>query len=64
MPDATGLELIAQELRDKDAESVFDTVYFRDKATLLIAPDRIRAVLAHLREKGYTFLASVHGVDY
>jgi NADH-quinone oxidoreductase subunit C len=64
VPDATGLELIAQELRDQDAESVLDTTYFRDRATLLVAPTAIGAVLQHLRGKGYTFLASVHGVDY
>jgi NADH-quinone oxidoreductase subunit C len=64
VPDATGLELIAQELRDNDAESVLDTVYFRDKAAIEVAPAAIRAVLEHLRGKGFTFLASVHGVDY
>jgi NADH-quinone oxidoreductase subunit C len=64
VPDATGLELIAQELRDQDAESVLDTTYFRDKAALLVNPPAIGAVLEHLRAKGYTFLASVHGVDY
>jgi NADH-quinone oxidoreductase subunit C len=64
VPDATGLELIAQELRDKDAESVLDTTYFRDRAALLVAPPVIREVLQLLRGKGYTFLASVHGVDY
>jgi NADH-quinone oxidoreductase subunit C len=60
MPDATGLELIGQELGD----AVVDTVFFRERATLVIEPARIRAVLAHLRGKGYTFLASVHGVDH
>ena len=60
MPDATGLELIAQDL----GEDVVDTVFFRDKATLEIAPGAIRGTLAKLREKGFTFLASVHGVDY
>ena len=64
MPDATGLELIAQELRDKDADSVLDTSYFRDKAAIEVAPAAIRPVLEHLRGKGFTFLASVHGVDY
>jgi NADH-quinone oxidoreductase subunit C len=64
VPDATGLELIAQELRDQDAESVLDTTYFRDRASLLVAPTAVGAVLEHLRGKGYTFLASVHGVDY
>ena len=64
MPDATGLELIAQELRERDSESVLDTSYFREKAALLIAPHAVRDVLEHLRGKGFSFLASVHGVDY
>ena len=64
MPDATGLELIAQELRDRDSGWVLDTLYFRDKAQLTIAPQAVREVLEHLRGKGFTFLASVHGVDY
>ncbi len=64
MPDATGLELIAQELRDRDADAVLDTVFFRDHAAVLVSPGSVPATLAHLREKGYRFLASVHGVDY
>src|SRR5215216_4147019 len=64
MPDATGLELLAQELRDADAGAVLDTVYFREQAALLVAPGAVPAALEHLRAKGYAFLASVHGVDY
>ena len=64
MPDATGLELIAQELRDADDGAVLDTVFFRDKAQLVVAPEAVRVTLEALREKGFTFLASVHGVDY
>ena len=64
MPDATGLELLAQDLRDADPDAVLDTVYFRDHASLHVAPDKIVDVLAALREKGYNALASVHGVDY
>jgi NADH-quinone oxidoreductase subunit C len=64
VPDATGLELLAQELRDADAESVLDTLHFRGKGTIIVNPESIRAVLGRLREKGFTFLASVHGVDY
>jgi NADH-quinone oxidoreductase subunit C len=64
VPDATGLELIAKELREADAESVQGTLFFRDRATLIVAPQAIRATLARLRERGYRFLASVHGVDY
>jgi NADH-quinone oxidoreductase subunit C len=64
VPDATGLELIARELRDRDADSVLDTVFFRDHAAVLVTPDSVPATLAQLREQGYGFLASVHGVDY
>jgi NADH-quinone oxidoreductase subunit C len=60
MPDATGLELLAAELGD----AALETVYFRNRATVTIDPSRVREVLAALRAKGYTFLASVHGVDY
>ena len=60
MPDATGLQLIAHEL----GEAVLGTLYFRDRATLEIEPSAIRPTLEALRERGYTFLASVHGVDY
>ena len=63
MPDATGLELIAQELRDAGG-GVLDTVYFRDQAALLVEPESVPSTLEHLRGKGYRFLASVHGVDY
>jgi NADH-quinone oxidoreductase subunit C len=65
VPDATGLELIAQDLRDSQGEDVVtDTTFFRNQATLHVAPASIRAVLTHLRGKGYAFLASLHGVDY
>jgi NADH-quinone oxidoreductase subunit C len=60
MPDATGLELLAAQL----GEAALETVYFRGQATLVIDPERVRAVLEILRAEGYTFLASVHGVDY
>ena len=64
MPDATGLELIAQELRDTDADAVLDTVFFRDHAALVVTAAAVPAALRHLKGKGFTFLASVHGVDY
>src|SRR3954454_19282384 len=60
VPDATGLELIAQELGDQ----VVDTTYFRGQAALHVRPETIRNVLHALRAKGYTFMASLHGVDY
>jgi NADH-quinone oxidoreductase subunit C len=64
VPDATGLELLAQELRERDSESVLDTEFFRNKAALLVKPEAIRDVLEHLRGKGFGFMASLHGVDY
>jgi NADH-quinone oxidoreductase subunit C len=64
VPDATGLELIAQELRDRDPDAVLDTLFFRERATVIVNPPAVRGVLERLRERGYGFLASVHGVDY
>jgi NADH-quinone oxidoreductase subunit C len=64
VPDATGLELTAQELRDADPESILGTVFHRERATLLANPARVGDVLARLQAKGYTSLASLHGVDY
>ncbi|HTU77978.1 MAG TPA: NADH-quinone oxidoreductase subunit C [Solirubrobacteraceae bacterium] len=63
--DAAGLELIAQQLREAEgAGAVVDTVFFRGRGTVEVDPARVRSVLAYLREQGYDFLASVHGVDY
>jgi len=64
VPDATGLELLAAELREAREGSVLDAVHFRGKGTLVIEPTAIRPTLEQLRAKGYRFLASVHGVDY
>jgi NADH-quinone oxidoreductase subunit C len=64
VPDATGLELTAQELRDADSTSILDTEFHRGRAVLVANPEKVRLVLEHLRFKGYKFLASLHGVDY
>ncbi|HYY73441.1 MAG TPA: NADH-quinone oxidoreductase subunit C [Solirubrobacterales bacterium] len=64
MPDATGLELLAAKLREADPDSVLDTLYFRERGTVIVNPSKVRPVLAALRGEGYGFLASVHGVDY
>lgn len=67
MPDAPGLELIAGELRDAHPGSVLDTYYEHEQACLIVDPEQILAVLTWLREtpgQEYSFLASVHGVDY
>jgi NADH-quinone oxidoreductase subunit C len=64
VPDATGLELTAHELRDRHAESIIGTDFAHGRATLIADPAHILEVVGGLREKGYTFLASLHGVDY
>jgi NADH-quinone oxidoreductase subunit C len=64
VPDATGLELLAQDLREADSDAVLDTLFFRDRATLIVDPARVRPALEWLKGRGYGFLASVHGVDY
>jgi NADH-quinone oxidoreductase subunit C len=65
VPDATGLELIAQDLRGAHGDDVVvGTLFFRNKAAVDIDPARVNEVLAFLRERGFGFLASVHGLDY
>jgi NADH-quinone oxidoreductase subunit C len=64
VPDATGLELLARELREGDPDSVADTEFFRDKAALHVPAGAIVAVLEFLRGKGFRALMSVHGLDY
>jgi NADH-quinone oxidoreductase subunit C len=64
VPDATGLELIAQELRDAEPDSVIGTTFHHGRAELQIDPARNLKTLETLRGKGFTFLASLHGVDY
>ncbi len=64
MPDATGLELTAHELRDANADSILGTEFQRGRATLNANPPHVVEVLTTLYEKGYSFLASLHGVDY
>ena len=66
MPDPTGLELLAQDLQDAGLGDgvVRGTLHFRGQATIDVDPGAIREVLARLREKGYDFLAGLHGVDY
>jgi NADH-quinone oxidoreductase subunit C len=66
--DATGLELIAQRVRDElGDEAVAGTSYYRDQATLEVPPDRVRDVLVYLHqrdEESFDFLSSLHGCDY
>jgi NADH-quinone oxidoreductase subunit C len=68
LPDATGLELIAQRVRDSlGQEAVTGTVFFRGEATLEVAPAAVREALSYLRNEDHepwTMLMSLHGCDY
>ena len=66
--DATGLELIAQRVRESvGGDAVTGTHFLRRQATLEVAPDSVHDVLAFLRDddqESFPVLASVHGCDY
>ena len=67
MPDAPGLELIAQELNESASGAVLGTYHEHGQACLIVDPAQILDVLRWLRDtpgQEYGFLASVHGVDY
>jgi NADH-quinone oxidoreductase subunit C len=64
VPDATGLELYAQELAEAIPDSIIGTDFHRGRATIVANPVKVHDVLQQLKGKGYTFLASLHGVDY
>jgi NADH-quinone oxidoreductase subunit C len=64
VPDATGLELAAQELSEAIPGSILGTEFHRGRAVLVADPARAHPVLEQLRDNGYSFLASLHGVDY
>ena len=67
MPDATGLELIAHELRERIPGSVADSIHHHGIATLVVDPEHVLETLRWLRDdpsQRYSFLASVHGADY
>jgi NADH-quinone oxidoreductase subunit C len=64
VPDAPGLELLAQDLREAHADTVLDTEFFRNKGAIHVAPAAIVDVLEFLRGRGFSALMSVHGLDY
>jgi NADH-quinone oxidoreductase subunit C len=67
VPDATGLELIAHDLREHVPGSVTGTQHYRGIATLIVDPERVLDALAWLRDtpnQAYDFLASLHASDY
>jgi NADH-quinone oxidoreductase subunit C len=67
MPDAPGLELIAQDLNEAAEGSVLGTYHEHGQACLIVDPGRILEVLGWLRDnpgQEYRSLSSLHGVDY
>ena len=67
MPDAPGLELILAEINKTEADAVIDTSFDREQPALIVDPTKIIKVLTWLKVtpgQEYTFLSSVHGVDY
>ena len=67
MPDAPGLELIAQGIEKGREGTVIETAYEHDRATLIINPEGVLHALGWLRDtddQGYRFLSSVHAADY
>jgi NADH-quinone oxidoreductase subunit C len=67
MPDAAGLELIAQGINESSEGTVTETSFEHDTATLVVAPEKVLDALRWLREpgeQGYTFLSSLHAADY
>jgi NADH-quinone oxidoreductase subunit C len=67
MPDAPGLELIAQELNESSPDTVLGTYHEHGQACLIVNPARILDALRWLHDapdQEYRFLASLHGVDY
>ena len=67
MPDPTGLELIANELRERHPDSIRDTLHYRGIATLIVEPARVLDVLGWLRDEpsqSYRALSSLHACDY
>ena len=68
MPDATGLELIAQRVRQHVGDdAVAGTSFYRQQATLEVWAPRLHDVLAYLKERDedpWATLMSVHGCDY
>jgi len=64
MPDATGLELLAHELSAVNDSTVVKTTYHQGRAEIQVSPASVRDVLTRVKERGYSFMSSLHGVDY
>jgi NADH-quinone oxidoreductase subunit C len=67
MPDAPGLELIAEGIDEGRAGTVIETGFEHDRATLIVNPEGVLHALTWLRDtpdQGYRFLSSLHAADY
>jgi NADH-quinone oxidoreductase subunit C len=67
VPDAPGLELIAQEIEKGRKGTVIETSVEHGRATLVVDPEGVLHALSWLRDtpgQGYRFLSSVHAADY
>ena len=67
MPDAPGLELIAQGVEEGRQGTVIETAFEHGRATLIVHPEGVLHALRWLRdtpEQGHTFLSSLHAADY
>jgi NADH-quinone oxidoreductase subunit C len=67
MPDAPGLELIAQEINKGEPGTVTETALEHDRATLVVDSRKVLWALRYLRDEPnqqYRFLSSLHAADY
>ena len=67
MPDAPGLELIAQEIEKGREGTLVETSVDHGKATLIVNPDGVLHALSWLRDdprQQYRSLSSLHACDY
>jgi NADH-quinone oxidoreductase subunit C len=68
VPDATGLELLAQDVREKLGDDVVvGTSFHRGQATVEVQPARVRDAVEYLMrgaDEPFEHLMSVHGCDY
>ena len=52
MPDAPGLELLAQTVRDAHPDAVLDTTFFRGQAAIHVEPSQLRGAIEVVRDAG------------
>ncbi len=67
MPDAPGLELIAQEINGAEPGTVTETAFEHGRATLIVDPAKVLTALRWLRDtedQRYAFMSSLHAADY